>query len=102
MQYEKASNHSFVACPVCVYRCLFELWADEIRVSSLAHSVVGDLPAQYSVCIFPAPFGKHPKTAFVLEYGTKAVQHSCICRGVFDSPAAQYYGHSPASIFGAV
>ena len=42
--YEKDSNHSFIAGPLCIYRRLFEFWADEICVSSLAHSVVICLP----------------------------------------------------------
>ena len=100
--YEKGSNHSFDACPVCVYRRFFELWVDERCVSSLAHSVAGDLPAQYGVRISSAPAGGHPKTAFVLGYGAEAVQYSHICRGISDSPAAQYYGDPPTSVSDAV
>lgn len=100
--YEKDSNHSFIADPLCIYRSLFELWADEICVSSLAHSVAGCLSSQYGVCISPAPSGGHSKAAFVLEYGAEAVQHSRVCGGVSGSSAAQYYGDSSASVFDAV
>ena len=102
MQYEKDSNHSFDACPVCVYCRFFEFWADEICVSSLAHSVAGCLSSQYGICISPAPAWNHPKTAFVLKYGAEALQHSRICRGISGSSAAQYYGHSSASVSDAV
>lgn len=100
--YEKDSNHSFIAGPLCIYRRLFEFWADEICVSSLAHSVGGDLPAQYGVCVFSSPAGNHSKATVVLEYGAETVQHSRVCGSVSGSSAAQYYGDSPASVFDAV
>lgn len=51
----------------------FELWVDERCVSSLAHSVAGDLPAQCGVRVSPASSGSHTKEDVVLKYGDKAV-----------------------------